>query len=247
MSIRKKNDRFALMLKRTFTSFSLICLLIPVYAQKGFKIGPSVHYISSRASVIDSLPDNYNFRYKSGLGGGIAMQYGFTDAFTLGSGIAYSNKGYRMFNDSNRVDNLLKRNAGHLEVPVNAIFRFGRNRSSKIRILAGITASYMFNSSTKVLENKNRTFNIKEEVKTVFYPLANLGIEIASENKSGNVFVFGAYYKHAFTRQSRLGVYNSDLSSAERFAVAFNGSYLSVGFSFLFDVKNFKRDEVFFY
>ncbi len=228
----------------------VLCLYFQqaLFSQKGFRIGPSISLVSSRSYVLDSLPDNFNFRFKSGFNAAISLQYGFTDRFTLGTGIGYTNKGYRVFNDSNDNGNLLKHNFGNLEIPVNAIFKMRIGATSKMRALAGLTLNYQIGSTEKVLKNNNNTFVISEKSINTLYPMLNLGVEIGSEGKSGNMFVFGVYYKQSFTQMSELSIYNSsDLSQQRLFALGYRGSYVGIGISYLFDMKNFKREEEYFY
>ncbi len=228
----------------------VLCLYVQqsVFAQKGFRIGPSIGLASSRSHVLDTLPDNFNFRFKSGFNVALSFQYGFTDRFTFGTGIGYTNKGYRIFNDSNSRGDLLKHNFGNLELPFNAIYRMRIGATSKMRALAGVTLNYQIGTTEKVLRNNNSTFVIAEKSINNLYPMLNLGVEIGSEGKSGNMFLFGVYYKQSFTQMSELSVFNQpDINQQRLFALGYRGSYISIGFSYLFDMKNFKRDEEFFY
>lgn len=244
----KNNFRFVVMLKTRLIVLTLIAAATQLSAQKGLKFGPAASFVSSRTYVTDSLPDNYNFRFKSGFSGGMSIQYGFTDRFVLGTGALYTNKGYRVFNDSNTNGNLIKHNFSSIEIPVNAIFKLRVGATSKMRALIGGTFNYSLDQSGKVLKNSNGTFVISEKTVSKSYPMLNLGLEIASENKGGNVMVFGVYYKQAFSNQTELSVYNnSDLTKPRNFSLGYRGSYIGIGFSYLFDVKNFKKSEEFFY
>lgn len=94
--VNKKNDRFVLMISRSILAVFLLSLSATCFAQEGFKFGPSVAFISSRTHVLDKLPDNYNFRFKSGFKFGFTAQYGFTPKFVLGTGLSFVNKGYQI-------------------------------------------------------------------------------------------------------------------------------------------------------
>ncbi len=216
-------------------------------AQTGFRFGPTGMFLSSRSSVITTLPDRFYFRYKSGFGGGLAVQYGFTPGFTLGSGISYTYKGYRVFNDSNSQGTLLRHNMSNLELPVNMIFRIRMNTSSNLRGILGATLNYNMSKNGHEETNSNGSFIIREEIVNQVYPMANLGVEIANENKSGNVFCFGIHYKQAFTQNTHLKVYDSKTDTDPLFLLGYRGSYIGVSFTYLFNPKNFKRDEEIFY
>lgn len=243
----KKNDRFVVMILRFVLCLLLFVFALPAKAQQGFKLGPHAAFITSRTHVLDSLPDNFNFRFKSGLRFGIAAQYGFTPRFVLGSGFNFVNKGYRVYNDTNNNGNLLKHNSSHLELPVNMIFKLNLGVSSRMRFLLGATLNYQISETQNIQTNDKGTFEIREETKHAVYPLMNLGMEIASESKAGNVMVFGVYYSQSFTEQSRLNVYTSSGSDKPYFPLGYRGSYIGFGLSYLFELKNFKREEVFFY
>ncbi len=245
--LNKKNDRFVLMNSRSILAVFLLSLSASCFAQEGFKFGPSVAFISSRTHVLDKLPDNYNFRFKSGFKFGFSAQYGFTPKFVLGTGLSYVNKGYRVFNDTNSKGNVIKSNLSHLELPVNMIFKFRMGASSRMRFLLGGTLNYQIKTSEKILANNGGTFVIKEKNQQQIYPMLNTGVEIASENKAGNVFVFGIYYSQAFSDQSTLHISGSKTASSDIFALGYRGSYIGIGLSYLFDLKNFKKEEVFFY
>jgi hypothetical protein len=245
--VNKKNDRFVLMISRSILALFLFVLSATCFAQEGFKFGPQVAFISSRTHVLDSLPDNFNFRFKSGFKFGFTAQYGFTPKFVLSSGLSFVNKGFRVFNDTNSKGNLIKSNLSHIELPVNMILKFRMGASSRMRFLLGGTLNYQIKTTEKILANDGSTFVIREKNQNQIYPLLNTGVEIASENKAGNVFVFGVYYSQAFSNQSILHVSGSKNTSSDIFSLGYRGSYIGIGLSYLFDLKNFKKEEVFFY
>lgn len=214
-------------------------------AQEGFRIGPTGGVLLSRCSITDTLFNNYNFRYKTGFNAGLRAQYGFTEGFGVSTSVLLVSKGYRIFNDSNKHGNRIRHNFYNFEVPVNIFFNF-KTGATRLRGVAGLALNSVLSKSGALKENSNNTFAIKEEVKTAFYPLINLGIEIYKVGNSGDAFIFSANYKQAFQQGTLLHVYNSPNHNPELFALGFRGSYLSVGVSYLFNLKNFKRGEQFF-
>ena len=119
--------------------------------------------------------------------------------------------------------------------------------SSRMRFLLGGTLNYQLQTDQKILANEGNTFAIKESTQQQLYPMFNTGVEIASENKAGNVFVFGVYYSQALSNQSILHISGSKASNTDVFSLGYRGSYIGIGLSYLFDLKNFKKEEVFFY
>lgn len=236
------------MFKTPIITVSFLLLAFSASAQKGLRIGPTATFLSSRSYVIDSLPDNFNFRYKSGISGGFSLQYGFTERFVLGTGLNYTSKGYRVFNDTNSKGNLVKHNIGNIELPINAIFKMRIGSTSRMRGLVGTTLNYSLGKTSYTAKNTDGSFNIIEKNLNKIYPMLNLGLEIATENKGGNVFILGVYYKQSISNQAELNVYNSsNLTTNSRFNLGFRGSYLGIGVTYLFDTKNFKKTEEYFY
>lgn len=229
------------------TWFLLFAGLAGLQAQKGFKIGPRVGFLSSRPYVTDSLPDEYNFRFKSGFNAGVSMQYGFSERFVLAATPQYVNKGYRIFNDSNSNGNMLRKNAGHFVLPLDMYFKFRMGQSSRLRFMLGAAMNFQMGSTERVVSNDNETFVIREREGSKMYPMLNLGLEIANEDKAGNMFIFGAYYSQSFSDQTLLDIYNSGKSVNKIFSLGYRGTVIGIGLTYLFDAKNFKREEVFFY
>jgi hypothetical protein len=226
---------------------SLFCVsLSKIYAQQGFRFGPNAFVISSRVSIQDSLPDNFNFRFKSGFGIGLTFQYGFASGISLSSGINYVSKGYRVFNDTNRNGDLLKKQITNIEIPLNLTFIIKHNSSSDIRGVIGMNYNMVLSKKDRLIENKNKSFIIKESFKQEAYPMLNLGLEVAKLNKIGNAMVFGLYYRHSFSSHTILNVSRGE-QSPTYFQLGYRGSYIGVGFSYLFNVKNLKKNEEFFY
>jgi hypothetical protein len=77
--------------------------------------------------------------------------------------------------------------------------------------------------------------------------MLNSGVEIANENTSGNVFVFGIYYHQGFANQSLLEVTTGVNQTQNHFNLGYRGTYIGVGLSYLFNLKNFKKEDVYFY
>ena len=226
-----------------------ICLLLStnLMAQKGLKLGPQLNFLSSRPYVIDSLPNNFNFRFKSGFRAGLTMQYGFSEGLVLASGLFYTNKGYRLYNDTNTRGNVIKHNSGLFELPVNLHLKLRVGASSKMRFVVGGSINYNLQSTTHEIRNAGNNFIVNETHDRAVYPMLNSGVEIANENASGNVFVFGVYYHQSFTNQTLIGVRTNSSQTQDHFKLGYRGTYIGVGLSYLFNLKNFKKEEVFFY
>lgn len=246
--MKSEDEKKVVGLNRMFSRYTcgIILLLFTTVAsaQQGFRIGPTGSVLLSRSSITDTLFNNYNFRYKTGFNAGIRAQYGFTEGFGLSASVLLVSKGYRVFNDSNKHGNRIRHNFYNFEVPVNIFFNF-KTGATRLRGVAGLAINSVLSKSGALQENSNSTFAIKEEVKTAFYPMINLGVEIYKVGNSGDAFIFSANYKQAFQQGTLLHVYNST-SNPELFALGFRGSYLSVGVSYLFNLKNLKRGEQFF-
>lgn len=216
-------------------------------AQEGFRIGPTGAFFFSKPTVLDTLPDEFNFRYKGGFGGGISMYYGFTKNFGVSLNGTYVSKGYRVFNDTNFYGTELKRNQSLIEVPLYVVFKQRFNSTSFVRETVGASVSFLLSKQTKEISNDNGSYRIYEETKNTIYPMLDFGVEVGNENKVGHVFIFGFHYKHSFTNYTNLGIYNNKTSTTPYFNLGFKGSYLGVSLTYQFNLKSFKREEEFFY
>ncbi len=234
-------------MKRTLFALLLVCFAISGNAQKGFLFGPTANYTTSKVNVIDTLSNNFNFRFRSGFNIGARFHYGFTPNIGINTALLITNKGYRLFNDTNTNGNLLKHNQTFFELPINIVFRQGLNTYSHIRENIGFSFNNSLSKDKQNVSNKNGSFRIEEVTQHKSYFTLNVGLEICKENKIGNAFLFSVFYKHSFANTIHLNVYNNPSSSTPWFKLGYTGSYLSVGISYLFNTKNFKKKDEFFY
>ncbi len=219
-----------------------------IFAQLGFRIGPSAAYIASKPNTIGTLPNNFNFRYKSGFSVGAAMYYGFSTKIGVSSGLYINSKGYRIFNDSNRNGDVLKHNQTYFEIPLNFVYKQRLNNVSFVRENIGVTFCSMLSSSQHENINKGNNFRINEASANTFYPMLNLGIDVGNVAKNGNVFVFSALFRQGFSNNNNLlSIYNNKSGTTPLFNLGFKGSYIGISISYLFNLKNLKKEEEFFY
>lgn len=216
-------------------------------AQTGFRFGPSVGYLASKPKVIDTIPNNYFIRFKSGFNVGVMAYYGFSDKVGVSVNALYTSKGYRLFNDSTNKSVELKHNQSLIEFPINFILKQRLNSVSNIRENIGFTLSNLISTTQREIRSENGNFRIKEETKTTFYPMLNIGLEVSHEAKNNNVFVFGAFLKQGFSNNSNLGVFSNKTSTTPLFNLGFKGSYIGISISYLFNLSNLKKQEEFFY
>lgn len=229
-------------------SILLLLIIQNTQAQEGFRIGPTGSYFFSKPTQLDSLPNQFNFRYKSGFNAGVSMYYGFSPRFGIAANVLFTYKGYRIYNDSNKNGKTLKNNQSHLEIPIYLVFKQRFNTVSFVRENVGISISSMLSASKKEIKNDNGSYRIIEETKNTIYPMLHLGIEVGNENKAGNILLVGVNYNYAFKTNTKLGVYNtSNPQAAPYFNLGFKGGYIGVSFTYQFNLKNLKRQEEFFY
>ena len=242
-----KNSRFDTMFKYVFLSLIFSISGLQSYGQGGFKIGPSAYLARGGAIPADDLPFNYNTRYRAGFGGGITMRYGFTPFFSLSTGAFFVSKGYKMYNDTNKNGNVLKRNLSNIEIPLNFHFLIKRMSKTEARLVLGGTLCNNITASSKTLSNKNGSFIVKENFKNKIYPMLNAGLEFTKTDKVKNTMVFSFMYKYSLATANELSVFSSPNSTTRDFMSVQRGTYLGIGFTYLFDSRNFRKKEEFFY
>jgi hypothetical protein len=217
------------------------------YAQEGFRIGPMGSFLLSKPNVLDTLPSEFGFRFKSGANIGVSMYYGFTPNFGITLNGLFTSKGYRIFNDSNQNGNELKHNISYIEIPVYINFRQRLHTNSFLRETIGVAFSTQVSASSNETINDNGSFRIVETSTKTMTPMLDVGIELGNEKKSGNLFLFGVHYKYAFSNNTNLGIYNNKTSTAPYFNLGFKGNYIGISLSYLFNLNNLKKEEEFFY
>lgn len=241
----KKKCRFEAM--KRFLTVAFMALVIPVFGQTGFRIGPTASYLASKPYVKDSLPGSFNFRYKSGFNLGLTAFYGFTQKTGISAGIQISSKGYRIFNDSNRNGDVLKHNQTFLEIPIGFTYKQRLNSVSFVRENIGLTLCSQISSSVKEKSNSSGNFRITERMQNNFYPMLNLGIDIGNQAKNGNVFVFSVMFRQGFANNNDIEIYNSKTATKPYFSLGHKGSYIGISISYLFNLKNFKNETEYYY
>ncbi len=229
--------------------FTLIFSIISQYSygQDGFKIGPSAYLVRGGAIPVDDLPFNYNTRYRAGFGAGLTMRYGFTPFFSMSAGAFFVSKGYKIFNDTNRNGSVLKRNLSNFEIPLNFHFLIKRMSKTEARLVLGGTICNNITASSKTLSNKNGTFIVKENFKHKIYPMLNAGVEFTRTDKVKNTMVFSFMYRYSLATANELSVFSNPNNNTRDFMSAQRGTYLGIGFTYLFDSRNFRKKEEFFY
>ncbi|MDI1235807.1 MAG: hypothetical protein PSX81_16135 [bacterium] len=216
-------------------------------AQTGFRFGPSVAYIASKPKVVDSIPNNYFIRFKSGFNLGVMAYYGFSDKIGVTVNALYTSKGYRLFNDSLNKSVELKQNQSLIEFPINFVLKQRLNSVSNIRENIGFTLSNLMSATQREIRSENGNFRIKEETKSTFYTMLNIGLEVSHEAKNNNVFVFGAFIRQGLGNNTNLGIYSNSKNTKPLFNLGYKGSYIGISVSYLFNLTNLKKQEEFFY
>lgn len=237
------------MIKLLFISL-LFSLMFANYAfaQKGFKMGVHVSTNFSRPTQLDSISRNFQYRFNTGFGAGLLLDYGIKKNKGISLGFTYIEKGYRINNDTNSLGKNIKMKTKNYEIPIGINFRQNVGSGTFFRETFGLGFNFVADKyDSVVLYNKKDGGNFRvEQVRSVsFYPLFHMGIEYGTSTNNGNMFLFGINYKQGLGRPYSLNIYSSGISTP-LFPMIYRGGYLSVGVTYLFNFQNVKKDEEFF-
>jgi hypothetical protein len=237
--------------KKSIFSFLIIIFLIPsaIYAQRGFRVGFNLAPTFSRASFIDSFPENFSRSYLPGINAGLGIHYGINNGISLYSGALYSSKGYKITNDTNTLKSDIRGSVTALEIPFGFYLRQPLSKRTFLRELVGISYCINFNSDTNTFRYPdNNPFALQAIVNRRTNFLVNIGVDIEHVLEAGHYLSFGMVYRHGFGLPMSLHVISNPTRQDEYFEMGYAGSYIGINLSVMFNLKGLKpqKGELFF-
>lgn len=222
-----------------------------ISAQKGLRLGFSLTPSTSRASMLDLMPEGFGRRSTFGIGGGAMAQYGLSSGIALHTGFLMNSLSFTVLNDNNPQKDNIKGTVTNFEIPVGFYLRQPLSRQSFMRELVGIS----------VLSNRNKNdiayfrypednpFALQTVINNRISYTVNIGVEFMRELENGHVFTVGILYKRGLGNPMSLNVFSDASNNAvEPFEMSFKSGYIGLNFSFLFNLSEFKsmKEELYF-
>ncbi len=237
--------------------FVLILLGIPesVLSQKeekesrivlGFNAGANF----SRILYSDTFPDNFSKRNRVGPIAGINGQFDLSSNAGIAFGLNMVNKGYRVFNDTLQSEPDIVRKFWSMNIPLGLHFRQQFNAQNYITEKFGLIGNFNFkkggDSAVFFNREQNPNFKITEFSEKTFYPMFYLGFAMGGVTENNDRYEFGVTYAQSLGKDADLTVSHGS-NFAKNFPLNYRGGFLQIGFSYYFNLNNFKKTSGYFY
>ncbi len=195
----------------------------------------------------DSFPDQFTRRNQPGVSGGILMRYGINGLLSINTGAHFTRTGYKLSNDSNNYEPFIRRSFSSVNIPLFLTLKQRFSATAFIQENVGISWNYRLSPEPDgLLYNKPaKNFAIRERIHDRMTPNFHFGIEFLTLSESANALNIGINYYYSLGHALDLDIYGNPVSQ-KRFEMMFRGGYLSVGLTWLYNVKNLKKTEEFF-
>jgi hypothetical protein len=210
----------------------------------GFNAGANF----SRTSNSDTFPANFTKRNRLGIALGLNGMYDISSNAGIAFGANFVQKGYRLNNDTLPMDPDIVRKFWSINVPLGLHFRQQFNAQNFITEKFGIVANFNLRSDSASLVNndKNPAFRINEYSARNFYPMFYLGFAMGGTSENNNRYEFGITYTQSLSNDATLLVSHSE-GLKKQFPLNYRGGFLHIGFSYYFNLSNFKKSKGYFY
>jgi hypothetical protein len=239
-------------MKRGILSIAVIFILQCGYSQdeksNRLKLGFNGGLNISRVSNNDTFAPNFSRRNRLGPSLGLNGIYDINDNIGIAFSINAVSKGYKINNDTLNSEPDITRKFWSLTVPLGLHFKQQFNAQSFIVEKFGIVANYNFRKDSTTLANRatNPNFKVTEVSERNFYPMFYLGFGIGGMSENDNRYEFGITYMQSLSRDAFMRVKTApDYKTA--FPLTYRGGFLLLGFTYYFNISNFKKSRDYFY
>lgn len=210
----------------------------------GFNAGANF----SRTSNSDTFPANFTKRNRLGVALGLNGMYDISSNAGIAFGANFVQKGYKLNNDTLPANPDIVRKFWSLNVPLGLHFRQQFNAQNFITEKFGIVANFNFRGDSASFANDDRrtAFRINEYSAKNFYPMFYLGFAMGGTSENNNRYEFGVTYTQSLSNDATLQVSHSE-GLKKQFPLNYRGGFLHIGFSYYFNLSNFKKSSGYFY
>jgi hypothetical protein len=202
----------------------------------------------SRTSNSDTFPENFTKRNRLGIALGLNGMYDISSNAGIAFGANFVQKGYRLNNDTLPINPDIVRKFWSINVPVGLHFRQQFNAQNFITEKFGIVANFNLrkDSTSLVNSDKNPAFRINEYSARNFYHMFYLGFAMGGTSENNNRYEFGVTYTQSLSNDATIMVSHSN-GLKKQFPLNYRGGFLHIGFSYYFNLSNFKKSSGYFY
>jgi hypothetical protein len=202
----------------------------------------------SRVSVVDTFPQNFSRRNRIGYSFGLQGSYDIKRFVSLSFAVNYVNKGYKINNDTLLRNPSVVHKISTLNVPLGLIFRQNFSGNSFIHEKAGLILNYSLRKDSVTLYNSTSTprFRVTDISQNIIYPMFYLGFGIGGKLETGDRYEFTVTYNQSFATDGNLSV-QYGTNYLKKFPLNYRGGFIQFGFSYYFNLSNFKKSDEYFY
>lgn len=217
-------------------------------AQSKFLLGLNGGVAISRATPLDTLMSTFTRRNRASYTFGITSNYDLNRSVSIIGGVSLVSKGYKITNDTHPTSPNITRKITSLTIPLGISFKQYFNGTNFIRENFGMVLNMNFRSdSIRLFNNDNRkTFSIFETADNNIYPMFFLGIEMGGKAENGDRYAFGFNYYQSLARDAVVDLYAGP-NMSRKAPLTYRGGFLSISFTYYFNLANFKKADEFFY
>lgn len=232
---------------RTLPFVLLLMFAKPSNAQTKFRLGVDIGGTIARNTPSDTFPRNYSHRNKIGLGIGLAGQYDLRKMVSIQFAVNYIGKGYKINNDTLGSLSSITKTVNTINIPIGVAFKQNFNSSNFIMERFGFSGSFSLGKDSSFTNNSNTDtkFRVVEKRVNPIYPMFYLGIGMGGTAENGDRYEFGITYYQSFSKDANLNlIHGANLKKTS--ALTYRGGFVYIGFSYYFNLTNFKRDSEYF-
>ncbi len=210
----------------------------------GFNAGANF----SRSSNNDTFPVNFTKRNRLGIALGVSGIYDLSSNAGIAFGANFVQKGYRINNDTLPTSPDINRKFWSVNIPLGLHFRQQFNAQNYITEKFGVIANFNFRGDSASFANDDArpAFMIKETTARNFYPMFYLGFALGGTSENNNRYEIGVTYTQSLSNDASLMVLHSE-GLKKQFPLNYRGGFLQVGFTYYFNLSNFKKSSGYFY
>lgn len=210
----------------------------------GFNAGANF----SKSVNSDTFPQNFSKRNRLGVAVGLSGLYDLNSNASIAFGANFIQKGYRLYNDTLPLNPDIVRKFWSMNIPLGLNFKQQFNAQNFIMEKFGVVANFNFRDDSTTLSNSDTrtSFKLTERAARNFYPMFYLGFAMGGVSENNNRYEIGVTYTQSLSNDATMTVsHGTDLK--QKFPLNYRGGFLQIGFSYYFNLSNFKRSKGYFY
>lgn len=231
----------------------MLAVAISAFGQKDIKESRFMFGINGGANISrvfysDTFPSQFSPRNRVGPMFGINGIFDINSSLSIAMAVNMVNKGYKINNDTMANNPDIVRKFWSMTIPLGLHFKQQFNAQNFIMEKFGLIGNFNFRKDSTVISNATTgsIYRLTEISQRNFYPMFYLGFAIGGVSENYNRYEFGLTYTQSLSKDAIMRVnHGPDLSGS--FPLSYRGGFLQIGFTYYFNLSNFKKSSDYFY